>query len=134
MPRPKPPEQLLPVAYRLTRTQIRKVQEMGGVAWLRELISSYQPRRVRSTLLAYRQLSERDRAIAESTEPSAVLAKRYNLSRERIDQIRKPNLDEARRLRNEEILRSDEPASVLALRYELTPHAVRAIRRKASCK
>ena len=45
MARPKPPEELFPTTYRLTRTQIRKVQSMGGVAWLREMISKAQTRR-----------------------------------------------------------------------------------------
>ncbi len=89
MPRPAPPEQLFPVTYRLTRKQLRKVQEMGGVAWLRETISSYQPRRVRQTVEAYRQRAERDRAIAASTEETRVLADRYKLSMKRVQQIRR---------------------------------------------
>lgn len=88
MPRPKPPEELLPFHVRLTRKQIRKVKTLG-VEWLRRVISRAKPRYERTTLEAYAMLSARDRAIAESDEPTSVLAARYTLSTGRIRQIRR---------------------------------------------
>ena len=40
MARPKPKEELIPVTYRLTRKQINKVKDRGGVAWLRKYITT----------------------------------------------------------------------------------------------
>ena len=40
MARPKPKEELIPVTYRLTRKQINKVKDRGGVTWLRKHINA----------------------------------------------------------------------------------------------
>lgn len=90
MARPKPPEELFPATYRLTRTQIRKVQSMGGVAWLREMISKAQASRAcRTPIDNTRTIRARNDHIAESGLPSAELAAKYKLSIKRVQQIRK---------------------------------------------
>ena len=90
MPRAKPPEQLIPVYYRLTRTQIRKVQEMGGVAWLRELISKTQKsRHGRDPVQHIRDVARRNADIVNSPASSQSMADFYNLSIKRVQQIRR---------------------------------------------
>lgn len=90
MPRAKPSEQLFPVAYRLTRTQIRKVQEMGGVAWLRNLISATQKsRHGRDPVQYIRDIARRNAHIVSSPSSSRSMADYYNLSIKRVQQIRR---------------------------------------------
>lgn len=90
MARPKPPEELFPTTYRLTRTQIRKVQSMGGVAWLREMISKAQASRAcRVPADHARSIRARNEHIAHSGLPSADLAAKYKLSIKRVQQIKR---------------------------------------------
>lgn len=90
MPRPKPPEELLPVTYRLTRKQIRKVQSMGGVAWLRDLISrTSAARHGRDPVEYIRDMAARNREIIASPLSGSEIGKKYNLSKVRINQIRR---------------------------------------------
>jgi hypothetical protein len=90
MPRPKPPEELFPVTYRLTRNQIRKVQSAGGVVWLRKMISTIEAAKVgRDPVERLRQLAQRNRYIGMSDLPSRHLAEEYKLSIKRVQQIRR---------------------------------------------
>jgi hypothetical protein len=90
MPRPKPPEELFPVSYRLTRTQIRKVQSMGGVAWLRKMISKAEAaKNGRDPVEHVRAIAKRNQDIGRSGFSTEVLALTYNLSVQRVRQIRK---------------------------------------------
>lgn len=82
MPRPKPPEELFPVTYRLTRAQIRIVQEMGGVVWLRDTISNTQRYKVKAK-------RERNDAIAADTRPLKEIASLHNLSVKRVYAIKR---------------------------------------------
>jgi hypothetical protein len=86
MPRPKPPEELFPVSFRLTRNQIRKVQTMGGVEWLREKISGTG---WRDPVEHMRALSARNKSIASSALPSKMLAQVHKLSIKRVQQIKR---------------------------------------------
>lgn len=96
MPRPKPSEKLFPVTYRLTRSQIRKVQSAGGVAWLRKMISTIEAAKVgRDPVDRLRQLAERNRHIGASALPTKNLADIYNLSVQRVRAIRREQRDEA---------------------------------------
>lgn len=90
MPRPKPPEQLFVYPVRLTRTQIRKVQEMGGPAWLRQLISKTQrTKNGLPTIDNLRNTRARNWAIGRSEKTSDELAALYKLSRQRINAIKR---------------------------------------------
>lgn len=90
MPRPRPPEKLYPTAYRLTRKQIRKVQQMGGVAWLRRLIGAAQASRKGRDPVAFAQaLRQRNEAIAADMRPTKDVAKEYLLSTKQINAIRR---------------------------------------------
>lgn len=89
MARPKPPEELFPVTYRLTRRHIRRVQAMGGVSWLRELLSKTPPRASRVPADHAKEVRARNEHIAKSGQPSAALAEKYKLSIKRVQQIRK---------------------------------------------
>jgi hypothetical protein len=90
MPRPRPPDELFPVTYRLTRAQIRKVQSMGGVKWLREMIGKTQAsKNGRDPIENIRAMAERNRQIVESDLPSRTLAGIHNLSIKRVQQIRR---------------------------------------------
>lgn len=90
VPRPKPPEKLFPVTYRFTRSQIRKVQSSGGVAWLRKLVSTVEAAKVgRDPVDRLRQLAERNRHIGMSQMSTADLAEMYNLSVQRVRAIRR---------------------------------------------
>ena len=90
MPRPKPPEELFPVTYRLTRSQIRKVQSAGGVAWLRKMISTIEAAKVgRDPVDHLRQLAERNRHIGVSRMSAKELGIIYNLSVQRVRAIRR---------------------------------------------
>ena len=78
------------MTYRLTRTQIRKVQEMGGVIWLRRLISKTQKSRAgRDPVENIQALTARNRDIVTSPAPSRALADFYKLSIKRVQQIRR---------------------------------------------
>ncbi|CAB4140553.1 hypothetical protein UFOVP669_44 [uncultured Caudovirales phage] len=95
MPRAKPPEKLFPVTYRLTRKQIRKVTQMGGVAWLRDLISKTQASRYgRDPVEHIRALAERNRDIVESDLPTKELAAKHKLSVKRVQQIRREHRED----------------------------------------
>lgn len=90
MPRPKPPEELFAVSYRLTRTQIRKVQSMGGAPWLREMISKAEAAKTgRDPVEHMRKLSARNKHIGMSTIDTKTLAEMYKLSIKRVQQIRR---------------------------------------------
>lgn len=82
MPRPKPPEELFPVTYRLTRAQIRIVQEMGGVVWLRDMISNTQRHKAKVR-------RERNDAIAADTRPLSEIASDHHLSIKRVYAIKR---------------------------------------------
>jgi len=95
MPRAKPPEELFPVTYRLTRTQIRKVQEMGGVTWLRQLISKTQKsKHGRDPVEHIRAMAQRNVDIVAAKYSNAVLAKLHNLSIKRVQQIQREHRDQ----------------------------------------
>lgn len=90
MPRPKPPEELIIFNIRLTRTQIRKVKEMGGPAWLRELISkSQKTKHGLSSIDRIRNTKARNWAIGRSEKTSTELAALYKLSRQQINAIKR---------------------------------------------
>lgn len=90
MPRPKPPEELIPVTYRLTRKQIRKVKQMGGVAWLRDLIGKTQASKFgRDPIEFIRSMSARNADIVSSTLSTKELAEKHTLSVKRVQQIRR---------------------------------------------
>lgn len=90
MPRPKPPEELIAVTYRLTRTQIRKVQEMGGVEWLRLLISSTKRTKHPRTSLEYKRLiGVRNASISADTRSTKEVAASYKLSTKQINKIKR---------------------------------------------
>lgn len=90
MPRTKPTEILYPVTYRLTRTQIRKVQEMGGVAWLRQMISKTEKTKYGRSAVEYaREIRKRNDAIAADPRPTKELIPIYRLSKQQINAIRR---------------------------------------------
>jgi hypothetical protein len=81
---------LFPVTYRLTRTQIRKVQSLGGVAWLRKMISKAEAAKSgRDPVEHMRAVASRNRDIGESILSNEALAGLYRLSVQRVRQIRK---------------------------------------------
>jgi hypothetical protein len=43
MPRPKPPEPLERVDFRLTRTHRAMLKQLGGVKWLRAMLEKHAP-------------------------------------------------------------------------------------------
>ena len=87
MPRPRPPEDLHTFAVRLTMRQWAKVQELGGVAFLRRLISEHKPARGRS-LEHMRWVAARNKAIIEHPGNCVEVGKLYNLSPSRVSHIR----------------------------------------------
>ena len=90
MPRPARAEKLYQVRYLLTRTQIRKVQEMGGTEWLRQLISKTQKSRYgRDPIAHIRAMRARNRDIVHSALSTKELAEKYKLSVKRVQQIRR---------------------------------------------
>ena len=90
MPRPRPPEELFSYNVRLTRTQIRKIEEMGGPPWLRELISkSQKSRHGRDPVDYIRNMRARNWAIGRSAKTSDELAALYKLSRQRVNAIKR---------------------------------------------
>lgn len=90
MPRPRPEEGLSPFTIRLTRKQFRKVQEMGGGKWVRSLISNAQAtKHGRDPVQFLRDMKARNEHIATSGWSTEQLAFRYNLSVQRVRQIRK---------------------------------------------
>lgn len=89
MPRPRPPEELVTVGYRLTRSQARKVQQMGGPTWLRQLISSASPGEHRDPVEHLRFLSARNKALAADPRPTKELIHEYKLSKQQINAIRR---------------------------------------------
>jgi len=90
MPRAKPPEELFLVNYRLTRRQIRKVQEMGGVGWLRKLISDARTsRQGLDPVPRIRLHAKRNADIVNSPASSRSLADFYNLSVQCVNRIRR---------------------------------------------
>lgn len=90
MPRPKPPEQLFSYNVRLTRSQIRKIESMGGPDWLRRLISKTQATHCKRDPVDYiRNMKARNWAIARSTKTSDELAALYKLSRQRVNAIKR---------------------------------------------
>lgn len=90
MPRPKPEEPLFPFSVRFTRNQLRKIQQMGGGAWLRDMVSKTQAsKHGRDPVLHVKTLKERNLHIASSDLQTQVLASKYNLSVQRVRQIKK---------------------------------------------
>jgi hypothetical protein len=78
------------VTYRLTRTQIRIVTEMGGATWLRKMIGKVQKsKHGRAPMSRIQQLRARNEAIAADTRPAKDLAAIHKLSAQRVNAIRK---------------------------------------------
>ena len=88
MPRPRPPETLRTFHVRFTMTQWRKIQGLGGAAWLRKLVSEFNPTRARSSIEAMRMMAERNRAIAAHPGTNVEVGRLYNLSPSRVSHIR----------------------------------------------
>ena len=87
---PNSPERLYITSYRLTRTQIRKVKEMGGSAWLRALISKTQfTNHGRDPIEYKRMIAARNRDIATSPLTTRELAAKHRLSMKRVQQIKR---------------------------------------------
>lgn len=90
MARPKPPEELIPVTYRLTRQQIAKVVSMGGVAWLRKIVSRTQASRSgRAPIEHSRNTRKRNADICSDTRTATACAKEYGLSPQQVRYIRR---------------------------------------------
>ena len=56
MPRPKPPEPLIPWSVRLTEKNIAALRRLGGSAWLRDMIGRHDKGKT-----AIKRRQERDR-------------------------------------------------------------------------
>jgi len=83
-------DELYPITYELTRNQIRKVDEMGGVQWLRDLISKTQKsRHGRDPVQHAAAMKARDHDIVTSAKHAKQLAFEYNLSPSRVNAIRR---------------------------------------------
>ena len=90
MPRRKPSEYLFPVTYRLTRKQIRKVQSMGGVEWLRTWLSKTQAsRHGRDPVEHVRALKARNARIVADPRSAKELVAEIKLSCQQINAIRR---------------------------------------------
>lgn len=90
MARPKPPEELFPITYRLTRRQIRKVASLGGAPWLRTMISNASGARWgRDPLDLQRSIVERNKAICADKRSAKDCAPDYKLSVTQIRNIRR---------------------------------------------
>lgn len=96
MKNPPRENKLYSVNYRLTRSQIRKVEEMGGVPWLRELISkSQKSRHGRDPVAFIRHMKHRNVQIALDPRPATQLVSQHKLSVQRIRAIRRQYLQGA---------------------------------------
>lgn len=93
MARPKPPEQLIPVTYRLTRRQIAKVTSLGGARWLRTIISNAVGSRWgRDPIMYQRSLIDRNKAICADPRSAKECSVDYKLSPTQIRNIRRANV------------------------------------------
>lgn len=88
MPRPKPPEKLIPITLRYPRRTIRKIQELGRDVVV-QLISNYRPHESPAARAAARD--HRNAAIQRDPRPSKELISEYKLSRQQINNIRRQN-------------------------------------------
>lgn len=84
MPRPKPEEELIPFTMRLTRKQIRKLQEIGAPT-LRKLIGEYRP--PEDAAHRARLKEQRNRRICLDPRPSQELVNEFKLSRQQLNAI-----------------------------------------------
>jgi hypothetical protein len=78
MPRPKPPEPLIPWSVRLTEKNIAALRRLGGSTWLRDMISRHDKGKAAIALRKERDRRMRiDRVAGMTTEQ---LVKKYGVS------------------------------------------------------
>ena len=78
MPRPKPPEPLIPWSVRLTEKNIAALRRLGGSTWLRAMIGRHDKGKAAIKLRQERDRRMRiDRAAGTTTEQ---LMKKYGVS------------------------------------------------------
>lgn len=76
MPRPKPPEVLIPRSVRMSHSQWAAFDALGGSAWLRSRIG-----KLNMTGIAKRERNRRIQAALRMGEPVKDIAKRFKVER-----------------------------------------------------
>jgi hypothetical protein len=90
MPRPKPPEPLIPYGVRLTAAQILAIKELGGSVWLRTTLTRItRQRALRTNARVLEDRNKRMRAAYKAGMSQGKIAEVFHLGRQMVGRILK---------------------------------------------